>query len=107
GRERFFMPGKPPFSLPDKDPTLYFLQPLRDEVHHFAITSHRVQRSKAIGRSPLDEIPGIGAKRKKALLNRFGSAKDVGQGALSDLQSVEGISRTTAEIIYNFFHEES
>lgn len=107
GRERFFMPGRAPFSLPEKDPTLYFLQRLRDEVHHYAITSHRARRSRAIGRSPLDEIPGIGAKRKKALLNRFGSAKGVEQAALSDLQSVEGISRATAEVIYNFFHDES
>lgn len=107
GRERFFMTGKAPFSLPEKDPTLYFLQRLRDEVHHFAISTHRAKRSRAIGRSPLDEIPGIGAKRKKALLNRFGSAKGVEQAALSDLQAVEGISRATAETIYNFFHEES
>jgi excinuclease ABC subunit C len=107
GRERFFMTGKPPFSLPEKDPTLYFLQRLRDEVHHFAISTHRAKRSRAIGRSPLDEIPGIGAKRKKALLNRFGSAKGVEQAALSDLQAVEGISRATAETIYQFFHEES
>ncbi|MEX0583670.1 MAG: excinuclease ABC subunit UvrC [Sneathiella sp.] len=107
GRERFFMTGKAPFSLPDRDPTLYFLQRLRDEVHHFAISTHRAKRSRAIGRSPLDEIPGIGAKRKKALLNRFGSAKGVEQAALSDLQAVEGISRATAEVIYQFFHEES
>ena len=107
GRERFFMTGKAPFSLPEKDTTLYFLQRLRDEVHHFAISTHRAKRSRAIGRSPLDEIPGIGAKRKKALLNRFGSAKGVEQAALSDLQAVEGISRATAETIYQFFHEES
>ena len=107
GRERFFMTGKAPFSLPEKDMTLYFLQRLRDEVHHFAISTHRAKRSRAIGRSPLDEIPGIGAKRKKALLNRFGSAKGVEQAALSDLQAVEGISRATAETIYQFFHEES
>ena len=107
GRERFFMTGKAPFSLPEKDPTLYFLQRLRDEVHNFAITTHRAKRSRAIGQSPLDEIPGIGGKRKKALLNRFGSAKGVEQAALSDLQAVEGISKRTATIIYNFFHEES
>ncbi|MZR32439.1 excinuclease ABC subunit UvrC [Sneathiella litorea] len=107
GRERFFMTGKAPFSLPEKDSTLYFLQRLRDEVHHFAISTHRAKRSRAIGRSPLDEIPGIGAKRKKALLNRFGSAKGVEQAALSDLQAVEGISRAIADTIYQFFHEES
>jgi excinuclease ABC subunit C len=107
GRERFFMTGKAPFSLPEKDPTLYFLQRLRDEVHNFAITTHRAKRSRAIGQSPLDEIPGIGGKRKKALLNRFGSAKGVEQAALSDLEAVEGISKRTATIIYNYFHEES
>lgn len=107
GRERFFMTGKAPFSLPDKDPTLYFLQRLRDEVHNYAITTHRAKRSRAIGRSPLDEIPGVGGKRKKALLNRFGSAKSVEQAALTDLEAVEGISKRTATIIYNFFHEES
>ncbi|TNE36958.1 MAG: excinuclease ABC subunit UvrC [Alphaproteobacteria bacterium] len=107
GRERFFIPGKAPFSLPEKDPTLYFLQRLRDEVHHFAITTHRAKRSRAISRSPLDEIPGIGSKRKKALLNRFGSAKGVEQAALSDLQAVDGISTALAETIYQFFHEES
>ncbi|MEH6526228.1 MAG: excinuclease ABC subunit UvrC [Sneathiella sp.] len=107
GRERFFMTGKAPFSLPEKDPTLYFLQRLRDEVHNFAITTHRAKRSRAIGRSPLDEIPGIGGKRKKALLNRFGSAKGVEQAALSDLEAVDGISKRTATIIYDFFHEES
>jgi excinuclease ABC subunit C len=107
GRERFFMPGKAPFSLPEKDPTLYFLQRLRDEVHHFAISTHRAKRSRAIGRSPLDEIPGIGGKRKKALLNRFGSAKGVEQAALSDLEAVEGISKAIATKIYNFFHEKS
>lgn len=99
------MTGKAPFSLPEKDPTLYFLQRLRDEVHNFAITTHRAKRSRAIGKSPLDEIPGIGGKRKKALLNRFGSAKGVEQAALSDLEAVEGISKATATTIYNFFHE--
>ncbi|MEH6496356.1 MAG: excinuclease ABC subunit UvrC [Pseudomonas marincola] len=107
GRERFFVPGKAPFSLPEKDPTLYFLQRMRDEVHHFAITTHRAKRSKAIGKSPLDEISGIGGKRKKALLNHFGSAKGVGGAALADLEAVEGVSKTLAKTIFNFFHEES
>ena len=106
GRERFFIQGKEPFSLPEKDPTLYFLQRLRDEVHHFAITTHRAKRSKAIGKSPLDEIPGIGGKRKKALLNRFGSAKGVEGAALADLEAVEGISKALARSIFDFFHEE-
>ncbi|GLQ06248.1 excinuclease ABC subunit UvrC [Sneathiella chinensis] len=107
GRERFFVPGKAPFSLPEKDPTLYFLQRLRDEVHNYAITTHRAKRSSAIRRSPLDEIPGIGGKRKKALLNRFGSAKGVEQAALADLEKVEGISKTLARTIFDFFHEEN
>ncbi|MEH6401856.1 MAG: excinuclease ABC subunit UvrC [Sneathiella sp.] len=106
GRERFFMTGKAPFSLPEKDPTLYFLQRLRDEVHHFAITTHRAKRSKAIGKSPLDEIQGIGGKRKKALLNRFGSAKGVAGAALADLGEVDGISTALAKTIYDFFREE-
>lgn len=106
GRERFFMTGKAPFSLPEKDPTLYFLQRLRDEVHHFAITTHRAKRSKAIGKSPLDEIPGIGGKRKKALLNRLGSAKGVESAALADLEAVDGVSKTLAKTIYDFFREE-
>lgn len=105
GKERFFMPGRPPFSLPERDPTLYFLQRLRDEVHHYAITTHRAKRSKAIGTSPLDEIPGIGGKRKKALLNHFGSAKGVQGAALADLESVEGVSKKLAKQIFDFFHE--
>lgn len=105
GRERFFMPSKAPFSLPENDPTLYFLQRLRDEVHHYAITTHRAKRSKAITKSPLDEIPGIGGKRKKALLNHFGSAKGVGGAALADLESIEGISKKLARQIFDFFHE--
>ncbi|MBE7638055.1 excinuclease ABC subunit UvrC [Sneathiella sp. P13V-1] len=106
GRERFFLPGKPAFSMPEKDPTLYFLQRLRDEVHHFAITSHRARRSQAIGKSPLDDIEGIGGKRKKALLNRFGSAKGVAGAALADLEQVEGISERLARVIFDHFHEE-
>lgn len=105
GRERFFMTGKAPFSLPERDPTLYFLQRLRDEVHHFAITTHRAKRSKAIGKSPLDEIQGIGGKRKKALLNRFGSAKGVAGAALADLEAVDGISTALAKTLFEFFQE--
>ncbi|WP_169570136.1 excinuclease ABC subunit UvrC [Sneathiella limimaris] len=105
GRERFFLPGKSPFSLPQNDPTLYFLQRLRDEVHNYAITTHRAKRSKAIGKSPLDEIPGIGGKRKKALLNHFGSAKGVLDAALADLESVEGISKKLAKQIHDYLHE--
>ncbi|WP_151120685.1 excinuclease ABC subunit UvrC [Hypericibacter adhaerens] len=103
GRERFFMPGKPPFSLEPKDPVLYFLQRLRDEAHRFAIGTHRAKRSKQIGQSLLDEIPGIGAKRKKALLLHFGSAAAVARAGLTDLAQVEGISETVAQKIYDHF----
>jgi excinuclease ABC subunit C len=105
GRERFFLPGRAPFSLDPKDPVLYFLQRLRDEAHRFAIGTHRAKRAKALGRSPLDEIAGIGARRKKALLHHFGSARGVARAGLADLEQVEGISRTVAKKIYEHFHE--
>lgn len=104
GRERFHLPGRPPFSLEPKDPVLYFLQRLRDEAHRFAIGSHRIRRTKGVGQSPLDEIAGIGSRRKKALLHHFGSARDVAQAGLADLEAVEGISRATAKKIYDHFH---
>ena len=85
GRERFFMPGREPFLLDPKSPVLYFLQRLRDEAHRFAIGAHRAKRSAQIGKSPLDEIAGIGAKRKKALLLHFGSARAVARAGLADL----------------------
>lgn len=107
GRERFFIPGKPPLTLEPNDPLLYFLQRIRDEAHRFVITSHRTKRSKALIVSPLDEIAGIGGKRKKALLLHFGSAKAVAEAGLTDLQKVEGISKAFAEKIYNFFHDSS
>jgi excinuclease ABC subunit C len=103
GRERFFMPGKPPFGLEPKDPVLYFLQRLRDEAHRFAIGTHRAKRSKQIGHSLLDEVSGIGAKRKKALLLHFGSAAAVARAGLTDLMQVEGISETVAKKIYDHF----
>lgn len=105
GREKFFMPGRDMFQLPEHDPVLHYLQRLRDEAHRFAIGSHRARRIKKIGASPLDSIPGIGARRKKALLLRFGSAQDVAAAGIADLEKVEGISRAVAEKIYNFFHE--
>ncbi len=105
GREHFFMRGRPSFMLEPRDPVLYFMQRLRDEAHRFAIGSHRQKRAKAIGVNPLDEIPGIGPTRKRALLKHFGSAKAVSRAGLADLQAVEGISTTMAETIYNFFHE--
>ncbi len=106
GRERFFVPGRDPFSLEMRDPVLYFLQRLRDESHRFVIGSHRTGRSKQIQKSALDEVPGIGAKRKKALLHHFGSARGVSHAGLRDLESVDGISRSTAQKIYDHFHPE-
>jgi excinuclease ABC subunit C len=98
------MPGKPPFSLEPKDPVLYFLQRLRDEAHRFAIGTHRAKRSKQIGHSLLDEVAGIGAKRKKALLLHFGSARAVSQAGLTNLAEVPGISEAVARKIYDHFH---
>jgi excinuclease ABC subunit C len=106
GRERLFRPGREPFSLEPKDPVLYYLQRLRDEAHRFAIGTHRARRSKAIGSSPLDEIAGIGARRKKALLHHFGSARGVARAGLADLERVEGISKAVAQKIYDHFHAE-
>jgi excinuclease ABC subunit C len=106
GRERLFLPGKPPFSLDSRDPVLYFLQRLRDEAHRFAIGTHRSRRGKRIERSPLDEIQGVGGMRKKALLHHFGSARGVSQAGLTDLESVDGISRAMAVKIYDWFHPE-
>ncbi len=105
GREKFFMIGRDMFQLPIDDPVLHYLQRLRDEAHRFAIGSHRARRSKQISSSPLDGVPGIGAKRKKALLLHFGSAQEVARAGVQDLQQVEGISRAVAEKIYNHFHE--
>src|SRR5579883_2849525 len=104
GRERFFMPGRAPFLLDPRDPVLYFLQRLRDEAHRFAIGSHRARRSRAIGRSPLDEIAGIGTRRKQALLHHFGSARAVARAGLAELERVAGISKTVAKKIYDHFH---
>jgi excinuclease ABC subunit C len=105
GRERFFMPGKPPFSLPPNDPVLYFVQRLRDEAHRFAIGSHRAKRKKAMSENSLDGITGIGPARKRALLKHFGSAKSVSRAGLSDLQAVSGISAAMAQQIYDYFHD--
>ena len=104
GRERFFMPGKPPFSLDPRDPILYFLQRLRDEAHRFAIGTHRARRAKSIGHSLLDDIAGIGAHRKKALLHHFGSARTVARAGLTELERVDGISKRVAKKIYEHFH---
>src|SRR5439155_8067450 len=97
GRERFFSLGRAPFALDPRDPVLYFLQRLRDEAHRFAIGTHRARRTKALGRSPLDEIAGIGARRKQALLHHFGSARTVARAGLGELERVAGISKTVAK----------
>jgi excinuclease ABC subunit C len=106
GREHLYRTGQKPIMLEPRDPVLYFLQRLRDEAHRFAIGSHRARRSKAITASPLDEISGIGAKRKKALLMHFGSARSVARAGLADLEAVDGISGTIAQKIYGHFHED-
>lgn len=106
GREQFFVPGRQPFTLEPKSPVLYYLQRLRDEAHRFAIGSHRVRRHMALTTSPLDDVPGIGAKRKRALLHHFGSARGVRQAGLSDLKTVEGISESMAKRIYDFFQDD-
>ena len=105
GREQFHMPGKQTFSMPLTDPVLYYLQRLRDEAHRFAIGTHRARRSADIKKSPLDGVPGIGPKRKKALLHHFGSAKAVVEADVRDLESAEGISKTIARQIHDHFHE--
>lgn len=104
GRERFYVPGGGGFTLPPSDPLLYFIQRLRDEAHRFAITRHRAKRAREMVASPLDEIEGIGAKRKKALLLHFGSARNVARAGLADLEAVGGISKAVAEKIYGHFH---
>lgn len=105
GRETFYMAARDPFTLPPRDPVLYFLQRLRDEAHRFAIGSHRARRKADIARSPLDEIGGIGPARKRALLRHFGTAKAVGRASVADLVEVEGISTEMARTIYDHFHE--
>ncbi|MDX1425540.1 MAG: excinuclease ABC subunit UvrC, partial [Kiloniellales bacterium] len=104
GRERIYLPGRAARLLPARDPTLYFLQRLRDEAHRFAIGTHRSGRTKSRLRSSLDEISGIGAKRKRALLHHFGSAQAVARAGLADLEAVSGISRVVARRIYDHFH---
>ena len=106
GRERIFMPGRDPISLAPRDPVLYFLQRLRDEAHRFAIGFHRQKRGKSVSQSRLDEVPGIGPKRKKSLLHHFGSAASVEAAGLADLEAVEGVSGAMAKKIYDWFHGE-
>ncbi|MEZ2220885.1 excinuclease ABC subunit UvrC [Rhizobium sp. RCC_161_2] len=107
GRERFFALSRESFTLPPRDPVLYFIQRMRDEAHRFAIGSHRARRKKEMVKNPLDEIGGIGPSRKRALLQHFGTAKAVSRAALSDLMAVEGISEAVATQVYNHFHEDA
>lgn len=107
GKEEFHRPGRRPFALRMNDPVLYFVQRLRDEAHRWAIGAHRARRSKAIGANPLDEIAGVGAARKRALLAHFGSAKAVSRAGLTDLQAVEGISEAMARKVFEHFNSNS
>ncbi|TAH34777.1 MAG: excinuclease ABC subunit UvrC [Alphaproteobacteria bacterium] len=107
GRERFFMEGRPDFQMPVNDPVLHFLQRLRDEAHRFAIGGHRKKRISEMGRSELDAVPGIGASRKRALLNHFGSVASIRKASLLDLEMVKGINKHTAKRLYNYFHSDS
>ena len=105
GNEEFYRTGERPFALRHNDPVLYFVQRMRDEAHRFAIGTHRAKRAKAVGATPLDDVPGVGAARKRSLLAHFGSAKAVGRAHLADLKVVDGVSDALAQTIYDFFHE--
>ena len=105
GKEEFHRPGEAPFALQRNDPVLYFVQRLRDEAHRWANGAHRAKRSKAVGATPLDDVPGVGAARKRALLAHFGSAKAVSRAGLSDLMAVDGISEAMAQAIHDYFHD--
>ena len=105
GKEEFYRTGKPVVALRQNDPVLYFVQRLRDEAHRFAIGTHRAKRAKSNMKNPLDDIDGVGPKRKKALLAHFGSAKAVIRANLVDLKAVEGVSDAMAEIIFNHFQK--
>ena len=107
GRETFFMAGRSPFKLPPRDPLLYYVERLRDEAHRFAIGSHRARRKKDIREAGLQEIPGIGPTRKRALLRHFGTVKAIERASLPDLANVPGINAETARKIYEFFHEQA
>ena len=105
GKEEFHRPGEPPFALQRNDPVLYFVQRLRDEAHRWANGAHRAKRAKAVSATPLDDVPGVGAARKRALLAHFGSAKAVARAGISDLMAVDGISEAMAQTIHDFFHD--
>jgi excinuclease ABC subunit C len=104
GREWFHAPGREAFQLPPRDPVLFYLQRLRDEAHRFAISAHRAGRSKALTRSELDEVPGVGAAMKRKLLNHFGSARGVRQAGLADLEVCPGVGPALARRIHEHFH---
>ncbi len=106
GREIFHQHGRSPFMLRRRDPALYFLQRLRDEAHRFAVGAHRTRRKQAMGRTPLDGISGVGAARKRALLERFGSAKAVSVAGPADIANVRGVSKELAQRIHDSFREE-
>src|SRR6056297_117029 len=105
GKEEFHRTGKRPMALRHNDPVLYFIQRLRDEAHRFAIGTHRAKRAKSVAATPLDEVPGVGAARKRALLAHFGSAKAVSRAGIADLKAVDGVSHALAQKLYDFFHE--
>lgn len=104
GREWFHRTGHAPLQLPPRDPVLYYLQRLRDEAHRFAITTHRAGRSKALVKSELDEVPGVGTALKRRLLNHFGSVRGVRNAGLEDLENAPGIGPSMARRIYEHFH---
>jgi excinuclease ABC subunit C len=105
GRETFHMPGRAPFLLPPRDPVLYYVERLRDEAHRFAIGAHRQRRQRDIREAGLQEIPGVGPTRKRALLRHFGTLKAIERASLADLARVPGVSSETARRIYDYFHE--
>ncbi len=104
GREIFHLPGGREVTLPPNSPLLFYLQRLRDEAHRFAIGAHRQKRAKSMAASPLDDVPGIGPNRKRALLMHFGTGRAVKGAALEDLEKVPGISKAMARGIYDYFH---
>ena len=106
GKEEFHRTGQRPFALRHNDPVLYFVQRMRDEAHRFAVGTHRAKRAKANMKNPLDDIPGVGAARKRALLAHFGSAKAVSRANLADLKAVDGVSEGLAQKVYDYFHDQ-
>jgi len=105
GRETFFIAGRTPFKLPPRDPALYFVQRLRDEAHRFAIGTHRAKRKREMTKNPLDEVAGIGPRRKRALLLHFGTARAVSRASFEDLLKTPGVNEASARAVYDFFHE--